>query len=233
MKSITSTVHIIISLILLVTASLVGQIQPAKAQSVEVQRLLLDVKKLSQFKQLLKDLQTSYEVLNKGYSQIKEIAAGNFNVHKVFIDGLLQVNPSLIKYRRVADLIRDEKTIVAQYKAAFRYFRSGGRFHANELKYLSQVYANLVEKSMENLDALITVISAGKLSMTDAERLAEIDRLYGDTHKLLGFLTVFNHKVFAVDRQRQVQVDEIADLKKIQGLDGPDGLEGAGKQDKQ
>lgn len=198
---------------------LAGQIQKAKAQSVEVQRLLLDVTKLSQFKQLLQDLQTSYEILNKGYSRIKDIAAGNFSLHEAFIDGLLMVNPSIAKYRRVADIIRDEMTIATQYKAAFKYFRSGGRFSANELNYLSQVYANLVDKSVDNLDALMTVLSAGKLSMTDAERLTEINRLYTDTHKMLGFLMVFNDKVSTTDRHRQIHLVNMADLKKIQGLD--------------
>lgn len=210
-----------IAIILTMSGGLLVPMQKATAQSVEVQRLLLDITKLSQFKQLLKDLQKSYAILDKGYSRIKSIAAGNFSLHAVFIDGLLLVNPALARYRRVADIIQDETTIARQYKAAYRYFSSHGRFSESELNYLQQVYTHLVDKSLDNLDALMTVLSAGKLSMTDDERLTEINRLYEDTHQMLGFLMTFNNRVSSTDRQRQVHLEEMADLKKIQGLDKP------------
>lgn len=187
-------------------------------QSAEVQQLLLDVTKLAQFKQILKDLQTSYDILQKGYSSIKNIAEGNFSLHEAFIDGLLLVNPSLAKYQRVADIISDQTTIVSQYKAAFKYFKSGGRFNPSELDYIGVVYNNLMDKSVGNLDALATVLTSGKLQMTDDERLEEINRLYRDTHGMLSFLMGFNDRVSILDRQRTRQTEEIEDLKKITGV---------------
>lgn len=188
----------------------------AKAQSAEVQQLLLDVTKLAQFKQILKDLQTSYAVLNKGYRTIKDIAAGNFNLHEAFIDGLLVVNPALAKYRRVAGIINDEVTIVSQYKIAFKYFKSGGWLNPDELDYISKVYGNLMDKSMDNLDALATVLTSGKLRMSDDERLEEIGRLYVDTHKMLRFLMGFNDRVSTLAGQRRAQEHDIEALKKLQ-----------------
>ncbi|SEA15019.1 hypothetical protein SAMN05192529_10953 [Arachidicoccus rhizosphaerae] len=188
-----------------------------KAQSAEVQQLLLDVTKLSQFKQLLKDLQTSYGILNKGYSTIKDIAAGNFSLHKAFMDGLLMVNPSLAKYRRVADIITDEKAIVSQYKTAFKYFKSSGWLSPGELDYLSKVYSHLVKGSVDNLDALATVLTAGKLNMTDDERLTEVNRLYHDTHQMLQFLIGFNSNVSMLVAQRGGQDLDMVNLKQLQG----------------
>ena len=189
-----------------------------KAQSAEVQQLLLNVTKLSQFKQILKDLQTSYGILNKGYGTIKSIAAGNFSLHEAFIDGLLLVNPSLAKYRRVADIIADEVAIVTEYKTAFKFFKSGGRLNPSELDYLGKVYGHLVDNSVDNLDALATVITGGKLSMTDDERLTEINRLYRDTHHMLSFLMGFNDRVSMLVAQRGGQALNIDDLRKMQGL---------------
>lgn len=188
-----------------------------KAQSAEVQQLLLDVTKLAQFKEILKDLQTSYRVLHKGYSTVKNLAEGNFNLHEVFIDGLLIVNPSLARYRRVADIIRDQVRIVSQYKTAFRYFKTGGWLNPNELDYLGKVYRNLMDKSVGNLDALATVLTSGKLRMTDDERLVEINRLYRDTHEMLGFLTGFNHRVSLLGRQRSQRAEDMRALKGING----------------
>ena len=68
-----------------------------KAQSYEAQQLLLDVQKLSQLKQMLADLKKGYEVLYEGYTNIKNISKGSFDLHQAFLDGLLEVSPAVKK----------------------------------------------------------------------------------------------------------------------------------------
>jgi|GEM_PF-226682 len=189
-----------------------------QGQSAAVQQLLLDVAKLSQFKQILADLQTSYEVLKKGYSSIKNIASGNFSLHEAFLDGLLLVNPSIARYSRVADIISDELNLVRQYKQAFKYFKSCGRFKAAELNYMGKVYNNLVNKSLDNLDALTTVLTGGKLRMSDDERLEAINRIYRDTHKMLGYLMDFNKRLSSLASQRMQITKTLHSYKLLQGL---------------
>ena len=191
----------------------------AKAQSAEVQQLLLDVTKLSQFKQILTDLKCSYEILDKGYNTIKNIASGNFSLHEAFIDGLLLVNPALAKYRRVADIISDELGLVSRYKQAYAYFKTSGRFREAELNYMIRVYKNLVDKSVDNLNALTIILTAGKIRMSDDERIMEINRLYHDTHHMLAFMLDFNNKVAAMARQRGGLLKEAAGALRLQGLD--------------
>lgn len=206
--------------LMLTTVMLAGSsMTGAKAQSAEVQQLLLDVTKLSQFKQILTDLKTSYEILDKGYNTIKNIASGNFSLHEAFIDGLLLVNPALAKYRRVADIISDELRLVSRYKQAYAYFKTSGRFRAAELNYMIRVYKNLVDKSLDNLNALTTVLTAGKLRMSDDERITEINRLYKDTHRMLAAMLDFNNKVAGLARQRSGVVKEAAGALRLQGLD--------------
>src|SRR5438552_2102449 len=90
----------------------------ANAQSYETQQLLLDVQKLAQLKQILKDMKTGYEIVSKGYSSIRDISQGNFNLHQVFLDGLLQVSPVVKNYKRVADIVSYQLRMVKEYKAA-------------------------------------------------------------------------------------------------------------------
>ncbi len=47
----------------------------------EIEQLLLNVEKLAQFKQILKDMQDGYEILVQGYGVIKNLSEGNFNLH--------------------------------------------------------------------------------------------------------------------------------------------------------
>src|SRR5258708_5502248 len=68
-------------------------------------QLILDTEKLTELKAILSDMYKSYEIINKGYNDIKNIAQGNFNLHEVFLDGLLAVSPAVKNYERVADII--------------------------------------------------------------------------------------------------------------------------------
>jgi hypothetical protein len=60
-----------------------------KAQSDEVQQLLLNIEKLAQFKKILKNMKNGYQIIFKGYTAVKDTSQGNFNLHKTFLDGLM------------------------------------------------------------------------------------------------------------------------------------------------
>ena len=61
--------------------------QPAEAQvstAQDVQQLLYDIEKLTQFKAILGDMQTGYTLLTQGYNEVKDISEGNFNFPDAF-----------------------------------------------------------------------------------------------------------------------------------------------------
>jgi hypothetical protein len=53
-----------------------------------LEQLSLDVQKLSELKTILQDMYTDYAIVNKGYTDIRNIAKGNFKLHQLFLDGL-------------------------------------------------------------------------------------------------------------------------------------------------
>ncbi|MDF3076896.1 MAG: hypothetical protein K0S09_785 [Sphingobacteriaceae bacterium] len=187
----------------------------AKAQSVEVQQLLLNYEKLTQLKNILTDMKKGYEIVSKGYTAIKNISEGNFNLHNAFISGLLAVNPAIKNYKRVPDIINHQKNIVKEYRQAFNQFKNSGTFSSSEIDYLGNVYTNLFNQSLQNLDELATVITASKLSMSDDERLEAIDRIFADTEDKLQFLRDFNRKTNILVIQRTREKQDIATSKKL------------------
>lgn len=195
-------------LLLLACVSIV----PARAQSTEIQQLLLNVEKLSQFKNILSDMKKGYTVLTTGYNAVKGIAQGNFSLHETFMDGLMLVSPEVRKYRRVADIITCQSSIVSEYKTAFARFKASDNFSLSEVDYLGRVYGQLFSQSADNLDELLMVITSGKLRMSDDERLQAIDRIYADTADKLNFLRSFNRQASILNLQRQ---KEKADIKGI------------------
>ncbi|MEO7214945.1 TerB family tellurite resistance protein [Mucilaginibacter sp.] len=204
-----------IGLLCLMLVSLSFLPQKANAQAQEIEQLLLDIEKLTQFKAILSDMQQGYSILTQGYGQVKDLTQGNFNLHSVFLNGLLQVNPEIAKYGRVADIIADEASILSEYKKAKARFNGSGRFTAAELDYLSLVYAKLTNAALENIDALVDILTASRLRMSDDERFSAIDRIHADTNDQLSFLRDFNKRTTILQLQRQKAQDEVNNLKTL------------------
>ena len=83
---------------------------------------------------------------------------------------------------------------------------------------MGNVYTNLFNKSLQNLDELTMVITAGKLRMSDDERLNAIDRIYNDMGDKLVFLRTFNkeNNVLAIQRGREMVDTKVS--KKLNGF---------------
>jgi len=188
------------------------------AQSEEVQQLLLNVEKLAQFKQILSDLKKGYQIISTGYSTIKDLSQGNFNLHKTFLDGLLMVSPSVKKYKRIADIINNQIRIVKEYKNAFNRFKQDENFNPDEIEYFGNVYSNLFKQSLNDLDELIIIITDNKLRMSDDERLEAIDRIYNNMQDKLLFLRHFNNNTTILAVQRARDKNDAATMKKIYGI---------------
>lgn len=187
------------------------------AQSAEAQQLLLNVEKLAQLKKILSNMKKGYEIVSNGYNTIKDISKGNFNLHNAFLNALLQVSPTVKKYKRVTDIISCQSQIIKEYKSAFNRFKTSNLLNISETNYMEEVYKNLFNKSLQNLNELTIVITAGKLRMSDDERIAAIDRIYNEITDKLIFLRSFNNEgnVLVVQRGR-----EMVDTKVSQKLNG-------------
>lgn len=187
----------------------------SNAQATEIQQLLLNVEKLSQFKNILSDMKKGYQILSTGYNAVKNISQGNFSLHEVFIDGPMLVSPEVKKYHKVAGIISYQKDIVTEYKTAFNRFKSSGSFNEQEISYMGKVYKQLFDQSVDNLDALMNVVTSSKLRMSDDERLQAIDRIFADTQDKLSFLRDFNSNTSVLHMQRLKEKNDIQTLQEL------------------
>lgn len=188
---------------------------PVSAQSTEVQQLLLNVEKLSQFKNILRDMKAGYEIISAGYNAVRDISKGNFSLHETFLDGLMAVSPEVRKYHKIAGIVNAQGRIISEYKAAFSAFRSSDRFNVREVDYLASVYGQLNKQSLANLESLLMVITAGQLRMSDEERLFAIDEIYADMQEKLLFLRHFNAQGLGILRHRGLEQRDVSGLKEL------------------
>ena len=190
----------------------------ALAQKDEIAQLLLNVEKLAQFKQILSDMKKGYKILNGGYNTIKDLSEGNFSLHKTFLDALMEVSPTVKNYIRVADIINYQVILVKEYKSSFNRFKRDNNFNQQELAYLGRVYENLFKQSLNNLDDLVTIITANKLRMSDDERLDAIDKIFADMQDKLLFLRYFNNNTTVLAVQRAKERNDANTMRLVYGI---------------
>lgn len=191
-----------------------------RAQSVadDIQQLLLDVQKLAQMKQILSAMYSEYTMLQQGYEQIKGLSQGTFSLHKAFLDGLLLVSPAVSSYPKVTDIISKEASLIGSYNAASGYFRGSGVFTSQELDGFSTNYGSLLQRGQKDLDELTMVMTDGELRMSDAERLAAIDRIDADMTRQLTLLHSFNNMAALQAAQRARAAGEVGTVRGLYGI---------------
>jgi len=185
------------------------------AQAFEAEQLALDVSKLAQLKSILSDLYKGYKILSTGYTAIKQISQGNFNLHRAFLDALLAVSPAVRDYKHVADIINYQERIVSEYKAAYSQFQQDKHFTPDEIGYMGTVYGNLFNESLKDITNLINVITVGAMRMSDDERLHAIDGIYAQSKDKYLFLRSFNSSTSVLAAQRAAEMN---DTQTIQNL---------------
>jgi hypothetical protein len=190
----------------------------SNAQSFETQQLILDVEKLTQLKDIYSDLVKGYEILSEGYQAVSDISKGNFDLHQLFLDGLLKANPIVQKYEKVAHIINCELRIISGYGTAYDRFKADKNFSPDEIIYIGKVYNNLIDQSIKGLSDLTSVLTDNVMRASDDERLSEIDRLDSEMQDRLSFLRYFNNNTTILALQRAREQNDVNTIKNIYGI---------------
>lgn len=190
------------------------QALPVRSQSAEVVQLLLNVEKLAQFKTILKQMKQGYNILQGGYRTVKDLSAGNFNLHKTFLDALLRVSPTVRRYHKVADIIQMQLNILETCRTFNRQLNKKKLFQDGELSYMLKIYQGLLVRSLNNLEELVLVLSDRALSMNDSERLHAIDGIYDEMQEMTIFLRKFSNDSKLLLLQRKKEVNDVRSIRK-------------------
>jgi len=180
-----------------------------------IQQLLLDVQKLSELKTILQDMKKGYEILDRGYTEIRDIAQGRFNLHKTFLDALLAVSPSVRNYYRIDAILDGEYALVREYQQGRQEAHGCGLFTGPELGYFDGIYSTLYNRSLQSLDELAMVVTDGELRMSDAQRLRSIDRVYTEISGQLKAACQLRQEAALQMAQRQHEKNELNFLKSM------------------
>ncbi len=190
------------------------------AQSVAdlVTQLSFDTEKLTSIKATLQEMYQGYENLEKGYTHIRDIVQGNFNLHKFFLDGLWILSPVVRDDPRITDILNKAYRIALGYKTATSNLYGSGVFSPQELDYIIGVYSSLLQQSLQAAEELTMVSTDNQLRMSDDQRLQALDRIDVTITGQLVFLQQFSNSLSIQAAQRMKEANSINTLKSIYGL---------------
>ncbi|WP_316834981.1 hypothetical protein [Pedobacter nutrimenti] len=163
-------------------------------------------------------VKTGYDIGKKGLTLIGDIKNGDFNLHKGYFQSLVNVNPEIKKYSRVAEVMALQQRILRIQSKTRRQLRDGDLLTDKERQYCEQVFDRLLEDCGHSIDDLIQTATDGTLTLKDDERLQRIDRIYEDMLDKHAFVVQFSSSAMELVTHRNVDVREAENSLKLNGI---------------
>ncbi|MBS4040998.1 MAG: hypothetical protein KGZ81_10425 [Flavobacteriales bacterium] len=192
-------------------------IQACRAQTDEIQQLLLNVEKLDQLKEMLDNMQEKYRILSQGYQQIKGIAEGNFQLHQAFLDRLVRVNPNVRAYYKVGEIIQLQIGLVRGIEDARTHFQLGDYLQDKEFQQVNRLLGTWSKSSFHLLEELMLILSDNQLQMDDGERIQAIDRVHESLSELSKGVGKFSNSLSQLGELRKSKSQDLQTLQTLLG----------------
>ncbi len=166
------------------------------------------VEQLAALKMYASYLKKGYGIGSSGLNFIKDAAKGEFDLHSAFFSSLKAVNPAIKKNVRIAEILEMQ---IAINKTFLGFHGLENLTDANR-RYIDLVSSNLLDDCQKDLEALLLVITSGRVALTDDERLARIDQLYLEMQQKKIFTSSFSALVQSLDRDRTLDIKNIKEM---------------------
>ena len=173
---------------------------------------------IAEYETYLGELKTGYHITESGLKTAQDLKNGTFTLHSDYISSLSQVNPVIQnnpKGKAIADL---NNQTVALLPAEINWQQQQRMLTPAEMGYLQKVADNLTAKCKLDMDELLQVLTPGKLQLTDAQRLARLDKLYDSMKDKYAFAGSFTAKCRKLALSRKQQSQDKGQLKKLYGI---------------
>lgn len=164
------------------------------AQAQELEQLKINLEKLLQLKLMLAQAKQGYQTLTNGYNAVRDVAKGNFDLHKQQMDQLLVVSDQVRLSPAVQQCRNNVVRIEQEVQNWMQVARSLGLFTAKELADMHQDFLLTITLSKDDKQMVELILSDGTLRMSDAERLSLIETICSNSDQ---YLTAVRRKVKA------------------------------------
>jgi len=215
-----------------VTSAAIMYSGPVKAQNPYAQVIKAAVKKVikaidlqvQRLQNVTIRLQNVQKTVENTLSKLKlqEISDWVEKQRKLYADyyeELWKVKAAVMYYREVKAIIQKQVYLVDEYKRAYGLFQQDKHFTTDEISYIGDVYAGMLEESLHNIDQLMLVVNSFTTQMSDAKRMELIESASCKIDKNLDDLYRFNNSNAMLSLRRAKDQQEIDVVKAMYGLE--------------
>ncbi|RAJ80118.1 hypothetical protein CLV59_105225 [Chitinophaga dinghuensis] len=210
-------VMLLISIILLSSFHMKAQTFNEWFRQKKTQREYL-IKQIALLQQYIGYAKKGYDIAQKGLGTISQIKNGDLNIHRVFLNALKEVNPSLARYPKAVDVISSIVSMNAVSSKTIREVNSNNFMDAGNRDYTRQVLNNIRMENEKAADDLLQMFSNGILQLSDDQRLSRIDQLYAAVKDREAFLSAFISQLSMLIKQRHTEMADVEMSRIMYGL---------------
>jgi hypothetical protein len=168
-------------------------------------------------------LQNAQKALENQLSKLKlkeisDWAEKQRKLYQKYYDELAKVRDAISKFKKVKGIIERQSMLVREYRKAYGMFKNDDHFTAEEILYMGEVYAGILDESVKNLDQVYLAIKGMTTKMSDGERLEVIDHAAARIEVNISDLRLFNNQNMVLSVQRSKDQYEIERVKRMYGL---------------
>lgn len=114
-----------------------------------------------------------YELVGSGLRTVRDITNGEFGLHNAFISSLKRVSPFVRNNAKVAEIIACQLGISRAFN-----IQDKDKLPLSSQLYVLEVRDHLLSECFKDLEELLLVVTAGKVEMSDSDRLGRLDKVY-------------------------------------------------------
>lgn len=198
---------VIIDLIKLVTTKVI------RAVDLKIQRLQ---NKTIDLQNIQKEIENKLSKLK--LDEISDWTRKQKEIYQEYFDELWKVKSAIAYYRRITDIIQQQKELMGEYKRAWSLLQQDKNFTAKELGYIYSVYSGMLSTGIKSLDQILLLVQSFTVQMSDADRLELLNRAADDIEKTAMDLRAFTNQNIQRSLQRTRDLNELKAVKKMYGL---------------
>ena len=135
-----------------------------------------------------------------------------------YFNELWQVKDVIEYYHRIKEIAETQVKIVSTYENAFNLFKQDEHFTSDEIQYMGKVYSGIIDASIKNLDQIAIVVNSFSTQMSDENRLGIINQAAEAISENYSDLKAFNSQNMMLSLQRSKDLNEVAVVKQLYGL---------------
>lgn len=155
----------------------------------------------------------------KNLNEINDWLKKEKELFQGYYDELKKVRAVIAGYQGVRRIVLQQQQLVNEYRAAWKLFKEKKVLTADELHFIEQVYAKMLEASLHNLEELGIAITSVSTQMNDAQRLEVIHRIALQMEQNLSDLRRFDDGIWRVVLGREGQQNNQKDIRDMYQLE--------------